>query len=53
MLYKDIHKLPPSFKILNQNSKLMVELDESTFQAQEFSQKPRTAGNSHLSAGPK
>lgn len=41
MLYKDIHKLPPSFKILSQNSKLMVELDMSRhFKLKNFHRNP-------------
>lgn len=41
MLYKDIHKLPPSFKFLSQNSKLIVELDVSRhFKLRDFHGNP-------------
>lgn len=41
MLYKDIHKLPPLFKIFSQNSELMVELDVSRhFKLRDFHRNP-------------
>lgn len=41
MLYKDIRKLPPSFKFLSQNSKLIVELDVSRhFKLRDFHGNP-------------